>query len=76
MRRCCCHEIVYGPGSDDYGRDKMMTDWECPQCHEVSRFTRLAIRIGINRCEKCGWMSEWMIMISNKLDKLPRCKDE
>jgi len=65
----CCRDIIFGPGGDDYGRDNMMADWECPQCHKVSRHTRRDIRIGINICEKCGWKSEWATIISDKLDK-------
>lgn len=58
MRRCCCFEEIYGPRDDDYGRDKLIEDWVCPQCREITQF------------------SHWAKMISDRLDKLPRRKDD
>jgi ribosomal protein L37AE/L43A len=54
----CHHDIVYGPGDDDYGRDNFEEDWECPGCHKKSKFTRRSIRMGIWKCPQCEWISE------------------
>jgi len=54
----CLHNVVYGPGDDDYGRDNFEEDWECPGCHKKSKFTRRAIRMGIWKCPQCEWISE------------------
>jgi len=72
----CCLDIVYGPGGDDYGRDNMLEGWECPQCHEISNFTRRNIRMGIDICGKCGWESERSIMIRDMLINHFGCKNE
>ena len=68
----CCRDIIFGPGDDDYGRDNLLEDWECPDCHNITKFTRRNIRIGIDICPKCGWQSEMARMISESLDKLPK----
>lgn len=59
MRKCECPHTIIGPGDDDYGRDNFIEEWECPQCHKKSPFSRRHIRMGVNECPKCHWLSEY-----------------
>jgi rubredoxin len=68
----CCRDIIFGPGCDDYGRDNILEDWECPECHKMTKFTSRDVRMGINVCPKCGWMSDMARIIDESLNKLPR----
>jgi ribosomal protein L37AE/L43A len=70
------HTNVYGPGDDDYGRDNMYEDWECPECHKKSKFTRRDIRTGIWKCPNCNWLSkdaqcinDMIVRAKNDIDK-------
>jgi ribosomal protein L37AE/L43A len=70
------HTHIYGPGDDDYGRDNMYEDWECPNCHVKSKFTRRDIRIGIWKCPNCGWLSKDAQHFADMIDHIKRDIDK
>jgi hypothetical protein len=67
--QCDCHKII-GPGNDNYGRDFMMADWECPKCHKIFQFTQLDIRLGVFNCPDCDWKSKEAIMWEELIEKI------
>jgi ribosomal protein L37AE/L43A len=71
MKKCECPcNIIYGPGDDDYGRDNFIEDWECPQCHEKSPFTRRHIRMGVDECPKCHWLSDYGQKVHDLVERI------
>jgi ribosomal protein L37AE/L43A len=75
MKKCECPcTIVFGPGDDDYGRDNIIEEWECPGCHKTTPFTHREIRSGIYECPKCHWRSEYGQKIHDLVDSIAKIK--
>jgi len=72
---CNCRECMglrlIGPGDDDYGRDNMIVDWECPQCKKITQITgweaKHATQFG--KCKFCGWEGEYIKSIGESIDR-------